>query len=62
MWISRNRWRKTEKRIADLEKAVRGQGEILHVHMDEHLESVNELKEIIGNLKGHTDIGNEQML
>lgn len=62
MWISRRRWEKTEKRIADLEKAVRGQKKILEFHMDEHLESVNELKGIISTLKDYIDIGNEQML
>ena len=51
MWISKKRWKETQKRIAGLETAVQSQQEILKKHMNEHEESVRELKSIIKTIK-----------
>lgn len=62
MWISRMKWKKLEKRVTDLEGKVQGQQEIFKYHMDEHIKSVNELKEIIDSLKDYVVRGNEHTL
>lgn len=51
MWVSKEKWDKLNKKIAGLETQVRNQQEIILLHIQEHEESVVELKQIINGVK-----------
>lgn len=60
MWISRKKWNEMQNKIADLEEQVQSQQKIMKSHMNEHEKSVEELKEIVLDIKNH--IGRQQVL
>ena len=51
MWISKKKWKTLEKRIADLERKVQSQQELFKLHINNHEQSVSELKSIVDSLK-----------
>lgn len=51
MWASKEEWDKLNKKVAGLETQVRNQREIILLHIQEHEESVAELKQIINGMK-----------
>lgn len=61
MWISKKRWQLLEKKIADLEVQVQSQREIMMVHMNDHENENNELKDILESVKKEIYRGVQQM-
>lgn len=51
MWVPKEEWDKLNKKVAGLETQVRNQQEIILLHIQEHEESVAELKQIINGMK-----------
>lgn len=51
MWVSKAEWNELNKKIAGLETQVHGQQKILLLHIQDHEESVAELKQIFNEIK-----------
>lgn len=54
MWISRKKWNALVKKIADLEVQVQSQQKCFKEHVNDHEQSVKELKDIIESIKYST--------
>lgn len=51
MWISKEEWDEINKKIAGLEARIYDQQKIILSHIQEHEESVTELKQIVEKIK-----------
>lgn len=51
VWVPRKKWKELHRKIAGLETAFQNQQKLLKEHMNEHEESIRELKNIIKTVK-----------
>ena len=50
-WVSKKEWDELNRRIADLEAKIHDQQNLLLLHIQDHEESVTELKQIFNEIK-----------
>lgn len=51
MWISNGKWRSLEKKVAELDREVQIQREVISKHLSDHAHENAELKAIIKRIK-----------
>lgn len=56
MWISKNKWKETEKKIADLEARLQSQQEAFKYHLECHKTENKEFKEAIYGIQKLFDV------